>query len=309
MSIKAKDLISMAQLTPDQIELILHTAKEMKNIIKRDIKKVPTLRGKTVVTLFYEPSTRTRTSFELAGKYMSADVVNISTATSSVVKGETLKDTGLTLEMMGTDIVVIRHGMAGAPQMLGRYLQARVINGGDGFHEHPTQALLDMMTIKEKLGGFAGLKVAIIGDILHSRVVRSNLNGLRKMGAEVWVCAPPTLLPPGLEELGARVTTSMEEALRGAQIVMMLRIQMERQKAGFFPSIREYSQIYGLNSERLKLADKDCLVLHPAPINRGVEISSEVADGLQSMINEQVTNGVAVRMALLYLMLGQPKGE
>lgn len=308
MGIKAKDLLTMGQLSKEQIELILYNAREMKNIIKRDIKKVPTLRGKTIVTLFYEPSTRTRSSFELAGKYMSADVINISTTTSSVVKGESLKDTGLTMQMMGTDIVVIRHSMAGAPQLLGQYLKARVINGGDGFHEHPTQALLDMMTIKERLGDFKGLKVAIIGDILHSRVARSNLAGLRKMGAEVWLCGPPTLLPPGLKEMGARVTTNIDEALRGAQVVMMLRIQLERQQAGLFPSIREYSQIYGLTRDKLKMADADALVLHPGPMNRGVEISGEVADGLQSLINEQVTNGVAVRMALLYLMLGS-KGE
>jgi len=308
MGLKAKDLLTMEQLTPDQIELILQTAKEMKTIIKRDIKKVPTLRGKAIITLFYEPSTRTRTSFELAGKYMSADVVNIASTTSSISKGETLKDTGLTLDMMGCDIVVIRHPMAGAPQILGQYIKARVINGGDGFHAHPTQALLDMMTIKEKLGSFKSLKVAIIGDILHSRVARSNLQGLRKMGADVWFCGPPTLLPPGLDQLGVKVTTNIEEALQGAQVVMMLRIQLERQKAGLFPSIREYSQLYGLNNERLKLADQGALVLHPGPINRGVEISAEVADGMQSVINEQVTNGVAVRMALLYLMLGS-KGE
>lgn len=308
MSLKDKDLITMEQLDSEQIESILYTAREMKNIIRRDIKKVPTLRGKVVINLFYEPSTRTRTSFELAGKYMSADVINISTSTSSVVKGESLKDTGLTLEVMGADIVVIRHGMAGAPRMLGQYLKARVINAGDGFHEHPTQALLDMMTIKEKYNDFRGLKVAIIGDILHSRVARSNLHGLTKMGAEVWLCGPPTLLPPGLEEMGARVTFNMEEALQGAQVVMMLRVQLERQKAGLFPSLREYSQLYGLTPARLKLADDHCLVLHPGPINRGVEIAAEVADGLHSLINEQVTNGVAVRMALLYLMLGQ-KGE
>lgn len=308
MGILAKDLLTMEQLTKDEIESILHTAKEMKNVIYRDIKKVPTLRGKTVVTLFYEPSTRTRSSFELAGKYMSADVVNISTSTSSVVKGESLKDTGLTLQMMGTDIVIIRHGMAGAPQMLGQFLKARVINGGDGFHAHPTQALLDMMTIKQYLQDFKGLKVAIIGDILHSRVARSNIVGLTKMGAEVWVSGPPTMIPPGLEKMGAKVTYDMKEALSNAQVVMMLRIQLERQKAGMFPSIREYSQLYGLNQEKLKHADKDCLVLHPGPMNRGVEISGEVADSLQSVINEQVTNGVAVRMALLYLMLEQ-KGD
>lgn len=309
MGLKRKDLLTMEQLSREEIDLILNTAKEMKGVLKRDIKKVPTLRGKTVVTLFYEPSTRTRTSFELAGKYMSADVVNISTTTSSVVKGETLKDTGVTLQMMGTDLIIIRHGMSGAPQLLAQSVKAGVINGGDGFHEHPTQALLDMLSMREKLGDdFSGLKVAIIGDILHSRVARSNVHGLKKMGADVWVCAPPTLMPPGMEQLGAKVTYSIEEALRGAQVVMMLRIQLERQKAGLFPTLREYSQLYGLNSNRLKLADTGALVLHPGPINRGVEISAEVADGLQSVINEQVTCGVAVRMALLYLMLGQ-KGE
>ncbi|MGI6606529.1 MAG: aspartate carbamoyltransferase catalytic subunit [Peptococcia bacterium] len=308
MGIKAKDLISMDQLDQEQIELILQTAKEMKTIIKRDIKKVPTLRGKTVLTLFYEPSTRTRTSFELAGKYMSADMVNINTTASSVVKGESLKDTGKTLEVMGVDIVIIRHSMSGAPQLLGQCIQSRVINAGDGFHQHPTQALLDMMTIKEHLGGFAGLKVAIIGDILHSRVARSNLSGLTTMGAEVCFCGPPTLIPPGLERPGVKVTYDMAEAVADADVVMMLRIQLERQKAGFFPSLREYSQLYGLTKQRLALAKKDCLVLHPGPINRGVEIAGEIADGVQSRINEQVTNGVAVRMALLYLMLGQ-KGE
>ncbi|PKM88498.1 MAG: aspartate carbamoyltransferase [Firmicutes bacterium HGW-Firmicutes-12] len=309
MGLKRKDLLTMEQLSREEIDLILHTAKEMRNVLKRDIKKVPTLRGKTVVTLFYEPSTRTRTSFELAGKYMSADMVNISATTSSVVKGETLKDTGQTLQMMGTDIIIIRHGMAGAPQLLAQSVKAKVINGGDGFHEHPTQALLDMLSMREKLGeDFTGLKVAIIGDVLHSRVARSNVHGLKKMGAEVWVCAPPTLMPPGMEELGAKVTYDIEEALRGAQAVMMLRVQLERQKAGLFPTLREYSQYFGLNSNRLKLADPGALVLHPGPINRGIEISADVADGLQSMINEQVTCGVAVRMALLYLMLGQ-KGE
>jgi len=303
VGIKEKDLLSMEQLDKEQLELILHTAKEMKSIIKRDIKKVPTLRGKSVVTLFYEPSTRTRTSFELAGKYMSADVVNINTTTSSVVKGESLKDTGATLEAMGIDIVVIRHSMAGAPAMLGKYLQARVINAGDGFHQHPTQALLDMLTIQEHLGGFAGLKVAIIGDVLHSRVARSDLQGLITMGADVCLCGPATLIPPGLADMGAKVTYNLEEALTDADVVVMLRIQLERQKSGFFPSLREYSQFYGLNKQRLSWAKKDCLVLHPGPINRGIEISGEVADSLNSCINEQVTNGVAVRMALLYLML------
>lgn len=309
MGLKAKDLLTMEQLSPEEIDLILDTAKEMREILKRDIKKVPTLRGKTAVTLFYEPSTRTRTSFELAGKYMSADMVNIATTTSSVVKGETLKDTGVTLQMMGIDLIIIRHNMSGAPEMLAREVKAKVINGGDGFHEHPTQALLDMLSIRDKLGNnFKGMKIAIIGDILHSRVARSNVHGLIKMGADVWLCGPPTLIPPGIELLGAKVTYNMEEALRGAQCVMMLRIQLERQKAGLFPSLGEYSRLYGLNTTNLKLAEKDALVLHPGPINRGVEISADVADGLQSLINEQVTCGVAVRMALLYLMLGQ-KGE
>lgn len=309
MGLKRKDILTMEQLSTEEIDLILNTAKEMKTVLKRDIKKVPTLRGKTVVTLFYEPSTRTRTSFELAGKYMSADVVNISTTTSSVVKGETLKDTGVTLQMMGTDLIIIRHGMSGAPQLLAQSVKAGVINGGDGFHEHPTQALLDMMSMREKLGdNFSGLKVAIIGDVLHSRVARSNVHGLKKMGADVWVCAPPTLMPQGIEQLGAKVTYNIDEALHGANVVMMLRVQLERQKAGLFPTLREYSQLYGLNANRLKLAATGALVLHPGPINRGVEISAEVADGMQSLINEQVTCGVAVRMALLYLMLGQ-KGE
>lgn len=308
MGIKGKDLLTVEQLTKEEMEAIFYTAREMKGIISRDIKKVPTLRGKVVITLFYEPSTRTRASFELAGKYMSADVVNLNIATSSVVKGESLKDTGLTLQVMGADIIVIRHGMSGAPKMLGQYVPARVINAGDGYHAHPTQALLDMMTIKEHYGGIKGLKVAIVGDILHSRVARSNMEGLLKLGADVWFCGPPTLLPAGLEKTGVKVTADIEEALQNAQVAMMLRIQLERQKAGFFPSLREYSQLYGLTSQRLKLADPHCLVLHPGPINRGVEISGEVADGVQSLINEQVTNGVAVRMALLYLMLGQ-KGE
>lgn len=308
MSLKDKDLITMDQLSTEEIEIILNTAKEMKNIIKRDIKKVPTLRGKTIINLFYEPSTRTRTSFELAGKYMSADVVNVNTSTSSVVKGETLKDTGKTLEMMGTNLVIIRHSMAGAPYMLGKMITPRVINAGDGFHQHPTQALLDMLTIKEYKKDFKGLKVAIIGDILHSRVARSNLTGLTKMGSEVWFCGPPTLIPPGMEEMGARVTHDIEEALKDADVVMMLRIQMERQKAGLFPSLREYSQLYGLNKKKLKLANSDCLLLHPGPVNRGVEISGELVDGVESLINHQVTNGVAIRMALLYLMLAQ-KGE
>ncbi|HHX96623.1 MAG TPA: aspartate carbamoyltransferase catalytic subunit [Clostridia bacterium] len=302
MGIKAKDLLSMEQLSREQIELILQTAKEMKKIIKRDLKKVPTLRGKSIVTLFYEPSTRTRTSFELAGKYMSADVVNINPAVSSMVKGESLKDMGLSLQAMGVDLVIIRHKMAGAPAFLSNFLEARIINAGDGFHEHPTQALLDLLTIEEYYGSLAGLKVAIIGDILHSRVARSNLSGLTTMGAQVKLCGPATFIPPGVEEK-AEITYDLKEAIQDADVIMVLRLQLERQRAGFFPSLREYSQLYGINKTKLALAKKDCLVIHPGPINRGIEISGEVADSLNSYIPEQVTNGVAVRMALLYLML------
>jgi aspartate carbamoyltransferase catalytic subunit len=304
-----KDLISMEQLNAAHIRLILRNAKELKQVLKRDIKKVPTLRGKTVLNLFYENSTRTRTSFELAGKYMSADVVNINVAASSVSKGESLKDTGKTLDRMGTDLVVIRHPMAGAPAYLGGITAARVINAGDGLHQHPTQSLLDLYTAWDKLGDLKGLKLAVVGDILHSRVARSNLSGFLSMGAEVWLCGPPTLMPPGLEAMGAKTTYDMDEAVRGAQIVMLLRIQTERQKSGLFPSLREYSQLYGLDGRRLRLADANCLVMHPGPMNRGVEISGKIADGVQSVIEEQVTNGVAVRMALLYLMTGQKGAE
>lgn len=304
MGLNRKDLLGIQDLTVEEIQLILDTAEPMKEIIGRQIKKVPTLRGKVVINLFYEPSTRTRTSFELAGKYMSADTINISTSTSSVVKGETLKDTAKTLEVMGADVVVIRHPAAGAPHILGKYLSASVINAGDGFHEHPTQALLDMFTIREKKGCLAGLKVAIVGDIRHSRVARSNIWGLTKMGAEVRVIAPSTLLPPEIEKLGATSFTSIEQGLRDADVVMVLRIQLERQQKGLFPTIREYSRLFGLTTERVRLARPDALVMHPGPMNRGVEIAPEVADGLQSVINEQVTNGVAVRMALLYLLTG-----
>ncbi|MDR1205542.1 MAG: aspartate carbamoyltransferase catalytic subunit [Peptococcaceae bacterium] len=304
-----KDLISMEQLDAGQIDLILQNAAELKRVLERDIKKVPTLRGRTVLNLFYENSTRTRTSFELAGKYMSADVVNINAAASSVSKGESLRDTGQTLNRMAADLIVIRHPMSGAPAYLGRTVSARVINGGDGLHQHPTQSLLDLYTARDKLGDLKGMKVAIVGDVLHSRVARSNLSGFRTMGAEVWLCGPPTLMPPGLEDMGAKITWDMDEAVRNAQAVMMLRIQRERQASGLFPSIREYSQRYGLNARRLKLADSGCLVMHPGPMNRGVEISGEIADGVQSVIEEQVTNGVAVRMALLYLMAGRKGGD
>lgn len=304
MAINGKDLVSLKNIPGETIKLILDTAEPMKEIIKRQIKKVPTLRGRTVVTVFYEASTRTRTSFELAGKYLSADVVNIAAATSSVSKGESLKDTARTITAMGADVVVLRHPMAGAAELLARTVNASVINAGDGAHEHPTQALLDLFTVREKKGRLEGLKVAIVGDILHSRVARSDIWGYTRMGAEVRLAGPATLMPPGIEKTGARVCNDLEEALEGADVINILRIQLERQQQGLFPSLREYALMFGINRDRLKLAAPDALVMHPGPMNRGVEISPEVADGLQSVINEQVTNGVAVRMALLYLLTG-----
>ncbi len=304
MAIKSKDLISLQDLSLDEINQILTNAKSMKEIIQRDIKKVPTLRGKAIVNLFYENSNRTRSSFELAGKYMGADVINITASASSVVKGESLWDTGKTINSMGVDVVVIRHPSSGAPYILGQAVEARVINAGDGTHEHPTQGLLDIFTVLDYKGALQGKKVAIIGDILHSRVARSDIIGFNALGADCWVCGPPTLLPAKVNELGVKVTWNIEEALTDADVVIMLRIQLERQKKGAFPSIREYAKLYGLNSKNLSLAKKDALVMHPGPINRGVEISADVADSLQSVINEQVQNGVAIRMALLYLMMG-----
>jgi aspartate carbamoyltransferase catalytic subunit len=304
LAIKSKDLISLQDLSLDEINQILTNAKSMKEIIQRDIKKVPTLRGKAIVNLFYENSTRTRSSFELAGKYMGADVINITASASSVVKGESLWDTGKTINSMGVDVVVIRHPSSGAPYILGQAVEARVINAGDGTHEHPTQGLLDIFTVLDYKGTLQGKKVAIIGDILHSRVARSDIIGFNALGADCWVCGPPTLLPAKVNELGVKVTWNIEEALTDADVVIMLRIQLERQKKGAFPSIREYAKLYGLNSKNLSLAKKDALVMHPGPINRGVEISADVADSLQSVINEQVQNGVAIRMALLYLMMG-----
>jgi aspartate carbamoyltransferase catalytic subunit len=309
MGLKNKDLLGLKDISTEEIKLILDTAGPMKDIIQRQIKKVPTLRGRSVINLFYEPSTRTRTSFELAGKYMSADTINIAASTSSVVKGETLKDTGKTIEVMGADVVIIRHPVAGAPEILAKHLKASVINAGDGAHEHPTQALLDMFTIREKKGSLEGLKVAILGDVLHSRVARSNIWGLTKMGAEVRLVGPSTLMPPEIEKLGVKVFHKVEEALEDVDVVNVLRIQLERQQKGLFPTIREYARLFGLNQERLQAAKPDALVLHPGPMNRGVEISPEVADGLSSVINEQVTNGVAVRMALLYLLTGGTANE
>ncbi|MGI6553256.1 MAG: aspartate carbamoyltransferase catalytic subunit [Clostridia bacterium] len=304
-----KDLLGLQDLSAEEIELILQTAAPMKDIMGRPIKKVPVLRGKTVVTMFYEPSTRTRTSFEMAGKYLSADTVNLTMSASSVLKGESLKDTARTIEVMGADVIIIRHEAAGAPHLLAKAVKSRVINAGDGMHEHPTQALLDMYTIQEKKGRIAGLEVAILGDILHSRVARSNIWGLHKMGARVRVVGPSTLLPKEFKDLGVQVFNRTEEALEGVDVINVLRIQRERQKKGLLPSLREYTRLYALTEERLSLAKPDALVLHPGPINRGVEIAPEVADGLQSMINEQVTNGVAVRMAILYLITGGKRVE
>jgi len=304
MGLRGKDLVGLQHLQAEEIKLILDTATPMKEIIKRQIKKVPTLRGRTVVTVFYEASTRTRVSFELAAKYLSADTVSIAATMSSVSKGESLKDTARTIAAMGADVVVLRHPMAGAAELLAQTVKASVINAGDGTHEHPSQALLDLFTVKEKKGRLEGLKVAIIGDILHSRVARSDIWGFTKMGAEVRVAGPATLLPPGVEKMGVSIYTNIEEALEGADVVNILRIQLERQQQGLFPGLREYSRLFGLNEERLKLAAPDALVMHPGPMNRGVEIAPEVADGVQSVINEQVTNGLAIRMALLYLLTG-----
>ncbi len=304
MGLSGKDLIGLRDITAEEIKLILDTAGPMKEIIARKIKKVPTLRGRTVITVFYEASTRTRTSFELAAKYLSADTVGLAAATSSVSKGESLKDTARNIAAMGADVVVLRHPMSGAAELLARSLNVSVINAGDGAHEHPTQALLDMYTVREKKGRLDGLKVAIIGDILHSRVARSDIWGYTIMGSEVRLAGPSTLIPAGIEKLGVRVCRTVEEAIEGADVVNVLRIQMERQQQGLFPGLREYSRMFGISPERLSLAAPGALVMHPGPINRGVEMSSEVADGLQSVICEQVTNGVAVRMALLYLLIG-----
>jgi len=305
MPLRSKDLLTIEQLSVDEITLILDTADSMKEISSRDIKKVPTLRGKTVINLFYEPSTRTRTSFEIAGKRLSADVVNISTSSSSVTKGETLKDTGRNLQAMSPDLVVIRHSAAGAPKILADTLPASIINAGDGAHQHPTQALLDAFTIREKKRRLEGLTVSIIGDISHSRVARSNIACLKKVGARVIVYGPFTMIPYFIEQLGVEVAPTMETAVAQADVIMMLRIQMERQSAFLFPTIREYSTFFGLNLERLKKAKPDVLIMHPGPVNRGVEIAPEVADGPYALILEQVANGVAVRMALLYLLIGR----
>jgi aspartate carbamoyltransferase catalytic subunit len=304
MNLKRKDLLGIQDLSVDEINLILETADSFKEVSGRDIKKVPTLRGKTVVNLFFEPSTRTRTSFELAAKRLSADVINFTTSTSSVVKGETLLDTASNIQAMRADFIVLRHPAAGAPSILARALQASVINAGDGGHEHPTQALLDLFTLREKKRDFQGLRIAIVGDIAHSRVARSAIYALTKLGAKIHVAGPPTMIPRDIERLGVRVFYNLDEALKGMDVIMMLRLQLERQGIALFPSIREYATCYGLTPERLQLAAHDVLVMHPGPINRGVEISPEVADSASSVILDQVTNGVAVRMAVLYLLSG-----
>lgn len=296
------DLLGLKDLNADQINHILETAAAMKNIVKSSNKKTPHLQGKTVVNLFYENSTRTRLSFELAAKYMSANAANISSSGSSVAKGETLIDTAETINAMGTDILVMRHSMSGAPHLLSKLVDASVVNAGDGMNEHPTQALLDMLTMIEHKGHIEGLKVAIVGDAKHSRVVRSNIYGLTKLGAEVSVGGPATLMPMGLDKMGCKVFDNVHEAIIDADVVMGLRIQLERQKKGLFPSIREYFRFFGVDEDRLKLAKPDAIVMHPGPVNRGVELSTSLIDSDRSVITDQVTSGVAVRMAVMYLL-------
>ena len=302
--LKSKDLLGIKELSVEEINLILDTAAAFKDVLGRDIKKVPTLRGKTAVNLFFEPSTRTRTSFELAAKRLSTDVINFSVPTSSVVKGESLIDTALTVQALGADFIIIRHSSAGVPHLLAKKLRASVINAGDGTNEHPTQALLDAFTMKEKKGKIEGLDIAIAGDIIHSRVAKSNIYSLTKLGARVRLIGPPTLIPEEMENLGVSVFHTMEEGLKDVDVMMMLRIQMERQGKGFFPTTEEYYKTWGLTPERLSFAKDDAIVMHPGPMNRGVEIASEIADGSQSVILDQVTNGLAVRMAVMYLLAG-----
>jgi aspartate carbamoyltransferase catalytic subunit len=304
-----KDLLGIRDLSADEIVQILDTAETFRDISKREIKKVPTLRGRTVINLFFEPSTRTRTSFEIAAKRLSADAINISASTSSVTKGETLLDTARNLEAMAPDCIVIRHSSAGAAHQISKICKAGIVNAGDGAHEHPTQALLDALTIRERKGGISGLKVAIIGDLLHSRVARSNIYLLTKLGAEIRVAGPGTLVPPEFLQLvpeGLTIFQRVEEAIEGADVVMVLRIQRERQDSAFFPSMREYAVHYGVNLKRLEAAAPDAIVMHPGPMNRGVELASDVADGSRSLILDQVANGLAVRMAVLYLLAGTP---
>jgi aspartate carbamoyltransferase catalytic subunit len=304
IDLRGRDLLGIEDLTADEIRYILDAVPPFKEISERDIKKVPTLRGKTIINLFFEPSTRTRTSFEIAGKRLSADVINISVATSSVSKGESLRDTAENLQAMQADVLVVRHSAAGVPHLLARYLPSPVINAGDGAHEHPTQALLDLYTLQEKWGTLRGHTVLIVGDIAASRVARSNMLAMRKLGMQVCVCGPRTMLPIGIEQMEVECTSDFDTAIQGADAVMMLRIQRERHGEVLFPSLQEYAERYCLTAERLRRAKSGVLVMHPGPMNRGVEIAPDVADGLESVILTQVTNGVAVRMALLYLLLG-----
>ncbi len=304
LRINRKDLLNIRELSVEEINLILDTADSMEEIIYRDVKKLPTLKGKSMINLFYEPSTRTRSSFELAGKYLSADTVNMNADVSSIKKGESLIDTARTLEAMGVDLIIIRHPVSGAPGIIGKTINARVLNAGDGCHEHPTQALLDMYTMRKKFKSLDGLSVVILGDIAHSRVARSNIWGLKKMGAKVILCAPNTLLPLEIKKMGVNITSSLEDSLQYADVMMALRVQFERQDKSFFPSAREYAKYYGLNKEKLKNAKDDLMIMHPGPINRGIEISPDVYESDNTVIDKQVTGGVAVRMALLYLMGG-----
>ncbi len=298
-----KDLLGIEELNAEEIELILETAASFKEISTRSVKKVPTLRGKTIVLFFFEPSTRTRASFELAAKRLSADTLSIATSSSSITKGESLKDTFRNIEAMQVDAIILRHSSSGAPHLMSRCIRPSVINAGDGCHEHPTQALLDIFTMREKKGKIKGLNVTIVGEIAHSRVARSNIWGLSKLGANVTVCGPRTLLPRDIEKMPVRVKTDLGEAIKGADVINILRIQKERQKAGLFPSLREYAMRFGVNRDNLKkFAKKDVLIMHPGPMNRGVEITPDIADGSYSVILEQVTNGIAVRMAILYLV-------
>ena len=302
-NLSGRNIISINDLTIDEISLILETSRSFLEVSKREIKKIPTLRGKTVINLFYEPSTRTRTSFEIAGKRLSADVINISEKSSAAVKGETLSDTSKTINAMDADALIIRHPLSGSPYIVAKNINCPVINAGDGCHEHPTQALLDLFTIKQRLGLLRGLKAAIVGDILHSRVARSNILAFTKMGIDVTVVAPQTLIPKDVQKLGVKVTTDFDAVIGGIDIIYMLRIQLERMSRAYFPSVREYCRYFGLNLNRLKKAKEDALVMHPGPINRGIEIENDVADLAQSTIVEQVTSGIAVRMAILYLVL------
>ena len=304
MGWKRKDLLSMQELDAAEVTDVLDTAESMREIATREIKKVPTLRGKTVVNLFYESSTRTRTSFEIAGKWLSADVINFSASGSSAEKGESLLDTAKNIEAMSPDVVVVRHKASGTPALLARNLACSVVNAGDGAHEHPTQALLDLLTIRQKKGHLEGLNVTIVGDVAHSRVARSDIHGMRRMGMTVTVAGPPTLIPAACQELGVKVSNRLEEAIANSDVIMMLRLQQERMEGGLIPSLREYSRVWGLSLAKLQHCRPDVLIMHPGPVNRGVELAPEVADSQYSVILNQVANGVAVRMAVLYLLAG-----